>query len=293
MFLKSGLNLKQFFSYFCLFLSLILFSDLYLNRTIALLLSGAMISYVLWVIYQFIVNGFYLLLASDEIDGRKYQVRDFIVPLRLKNSYREIVSIGVSGYASRIALFIGDKKEYPYFDVIRALTENLSLNRILILGGGGCSMAKHFRNDKQNISIDAIEYNTTMINWAKKYFLNDDDKVNLIFGNGLKFTNYVANSYDLIIVDMFNDSQLNRGIIRESFIKNIKKNLTKNGKFIVNLGFVLQFEEVLKSWQKFFPIYVYLSRTNLLISNIKIDSFQFSSPHRFLMKIPQLNNYQK
>lgn len=293
MYLKNGLNLKQFFSHFCLFLSLILFSDLYLNRSIALIFIGIFISYIVWVFYQIITDGFFILLAKSNIEGQTHHVRYFIKPCDLKKSFREISPINGSGCSSRSLLFQKDKNEILYIDIVKFLTQNLFFKKVLILGGAGCSLAEYFINNKKSRKIDVIEYNSTMIGWAKKYFLKGDDNINLIFGDGLKFLNFVSSSYDLIIIDMFNDYKFNEGIIRESFIKDVKKNLGKNGSFIINLGFAVHFEEVVKKWQKFFPLNIYLSRANLIISNLKFTSFEFNSPHRFLFEMPQSSEKSK
>lgn len=293
MFLKNGLNLKQFFSHFCLFLSLILFSDIYFNRSIALIFLGIFISYIVWVFYQIITDGFFILLAKSNIEGKIYHVRYFLKPLDLKKSFREISPIDSSGCSSRSLLFKNEKKEILYLDIVKFLTKNLFFKKVLILGGAGCSLAEYFINNKKSQKIDVIEYNSTMIAWAKKYFLNEDNNINLIFGDGLKFLNFVAGSYDLIIIDMFNDYKFNKGVIRESFIEDVKKTLNKDGAFIINLGFAVHFEEVVKKWQKFFPLYIYLSRANLIVSNLKFTSFEFDSPHRFLLEIPQSSGKSK
>lgn len=287
MYLKNGLNLKQFFTRFCLFLSLILFSDIYFNRSIALIFVGIFISYIAWVAHQLIIDGFYILLATSNIEGKIYHVRSFIKPRDLKKSYREISPINSSGCSSRSPLFKKDKKEILYLDILEFLTKNLFFEKILILGGAGCSLAEYFINNKKSRKVDVIECNSTMIAWAKKYYLKEDNNINLILGDGLKFHNFVAGPYDLIIVDMFNDYKFNRGIMRDSFIKNIKNTLVKDGVFIINLGLAVQFEEVVKKWQKFSPLYIYLSRANLIISNLKFDAFEFNSPHRFLLEIPR------
>lgn len=205
----------------------------------------------------------------------------------MKKSYREIFSANTSGCSSRSPLFKKDKKEILYLDILKFLTKNLFFKKILILGGAGCSLAEYFINNKKSREVDVIECNSIMVTWAKKYFLKENGNINLIHGDGLKFLNYVDGSYDLIIIDMFNSYKFNKDIIGKSFIKDIKNILGEDGVFIINLGFAVQFEEVVKKWQKFFPLYIYLSRANLIISNLKFDAFEFNSPHRFLLEIPQ------
>lgn len=173
-------------------------------------------------------------------------------------------------------------------EIIRDLTQSLSLKKILILGGAGCSLASFFAKQKSIQNVDVIEYNPIMIELANKYFLKKNEKINLIHGNGLNYTKYCADIYDLVIIDMFDGPILKKGVINESFIRKVKKSITESGFFIMNLGYSKEINSVIKTWQNFFSLYIYLSHSNFLISNIKCGSFKFNSSHRFLFEIPQL-----
>jgi predicted O-methyltransferase YrrM len=248
---------------------------------------GVAFTYLFSLIYHLVDNGFYILLTKTEIDGKIHHLRDYILPKKIKKSYREIAQVDKPGCSSRSPIFSKKKKEVFYLDIVRLLTEELSFNSILLLGGGGCSLASYFANNKKIKKIDVIEYNSTMIKWAKKYFLKDNEQVRLILGDGLKFSKLINDHYDLIIIDMFNDFKFNKNINNQAFIKDVQNTLGKDGVFIINLGFALGLEEVIGSWRRSFPLYVYLSKSNLLLSNVKFNSFKFDSPHRFLFKIPQ------
>ncbi len=293
MYLKNGLNLKEFFTFFCILLSLILFADLYFSHSIALILIGILIFYLARIAYQIFTEGFFLLLDKRNIDGNIYHVRNFIYPRDLNKSFREISQPGTSGFSSRSPLFNKNSKQYFFLDIVKYLTANLSSQKILLLGGAGCSLASYFVENKIGKKVDVIEYNPTMIEWAKKYFLKDDSEINLIQGDGLKFPKLVNGSYDLIIIDMFDGYNFNKGVVDRAFIKDIQGALNKNGIFILNLGLALQFESIVKKWQEFFTLHTYISKANLLISNIKLDSFESNSPNRFLLTIPQLSPKSK
>lgn len=288
MYLKNGLNLKELFTFFCIFLSIILFADLYFSRSIAMIFIGILIFYLVRIAYQIFTEGFFILLDKRNVGGNIYQVRNYIYPRNLHKSFREISPINTMGCSSRSPLYRKSKQEIIYLDIIKYFIKSLYFKKILILGGAGCSLANYFVENRKSKKIDVIEYNSTMIEWAEKYFLKDDSGINLIQGDGLKFPKLVSGSYDLIIIDMFDGYKFNKGVVDRVFIRDVQDTLNENGIFIINLGSALQFEKVIKKWQEFFPLHIYLSRTNLLMSNVKIDSFKFNSPHRFLLTIPQL-----
>jgi|GEM_PF-3367212 len=293
MYLKNGLNLKGFFIFFCILLSLILFADLYLSRSIALIFIGILICYLVRIVCQIFTEGFFILLDKRNIDGNIYHVRDFIYPRSLKKSFREISQPESQGFISRSPLLSGGSKEVFFLQIMRDLTASLFLQQILLLGGAGCSLASYFVENKIGKKVDVIEYNPTMIEWAKKYFLKNSRGINLMQGDGLKFSKLVDGPYDLIIIDMFDAYELNKGVVDRAFIKDIQSALNKNGKFILNLGFALQFESIVKKWQEFFTLHIYISGANLLISNIKLDSFAPNSRSRFLLTIPRLSAKSK
>ena len=287
MYLKNGLNLKEFLSFFCILLALILFADLYLSRSMALIFIGILIFYLARITYQIFTEGFFVLLDKRKIDEDIYQVRNFIYPRDLNKSFREIYLPKIQGCVSRSPLLSGSSKEIFFLQIMKDLTANLFLQKILLLGGAGCSLASYFVENKISKKVDVIEYNPTMIEWAKKYFLKDSREINIIQGDGLKFSKLVSGSYDLIIIDMFDAHKINKGVVNRAFIKDIQSALNENGTFILNLGFALQFENIVKKWQEFFTLHLYTSGANWFISNVKLDSFAPNSRNRFLLTIPQ------
>lgn len=103
------------------------------------------------------------------------------------------------------------------------LNKNINKNnRICIIGAGGCSLPMHILNtikNKERIVIDAIEPNSIVLDIAKEFFstkftVPEDEFVNadniliphLMDGNTFIF--YTKNLYEIIVVDAFENCEV-------------------------------------------------------------------------------------
>ena len=105
--------------------------------------------------------------------------------------------------------------------------------KILILGLGGGTLAKLLRKKYPESTITGIEIDSLMIELGKKYLNLDDFNTEIIIKDVRKMK-FKKNSFDLIIVDMYQGDNFPREFESEKFIESIKKALTKNGTIIIN-----------------------------------------------------------
>ena len=110
------------------------------------------------------------------------------------------------------------------------------MNAILVLGVAGGSVIKTLTSDfKFAKSIVGVELDAQIIEIANSYF--DLDKVTnfkCIIDDAEHFVSTNKNSYDLIIIDIFKDTEMPEFLFQENFINNVKELLQKNGYIIFN-----------------------------------------------------------
>ena len=111
-----------------------------------------------------------------------------------------------------------------------------SLESILILGVAGGSVIKTLVNEiKYKGKITGIEIDSETINLANKYFgLDKIENLQIIIADAEKFITETKETYDFIIIDIFEDNIMPDFLFENTFISNILKILNTNGFVIFN-----------------------------------------------------------
>jgi len=123
--------------------------------------------------------------------------------------------------------------------ILKIGLKNIDLNpckNILILGLGGGSVVKTLREDfnYQN-SITAIDIDPVIISIAKKEFdISEDQKLEILCADALEFMAKNNKEFDLIIIDLFVDTEMPDSFFSESFWNNITKSTGQNGSVLFN-----------------------------------------------------------
>lgn len=134
---------------------------------------------------------------------------------------------------------------YSYGSLQKVLKKGLSeigiheikkMNSILILGVAGGSVVKTlvedfgFRNNITGVELDA-----EIIEIAHTHFnLDKFSNFNCIIDDAEQFVAVSKNSYDLILIDIFKDSEMPMFLFETNFINNIKKILESKGYILFN-----------------------------------------------------------
>ena len=110
------------------------------------------------------------------------------------------------------------------------------LENILVLGVAGGSVIQTLRNDfKVNAKITGVEIDPDVIELANRYFkLNSMSNLELIIADAFEFVTTTNTTYDLIIIDIFNDTTMPEELFEDYFWKNIHNQLTNNGLCLFN-----------------------------------------------------------
>ncbi len=142
---------------------------------------------------------------------------------------------------------------YSFGSLQRALKKGLkyigferikSFNHILILGVAGGSVIETLKKDiKLKGKITGVEIDAVVVEIANTYFgLNEYKNVEIVIDDAFEFVLKAKEKYDLIIIDVFQDTKMPNFLFEDFFINRINFLLNING-FILFNTMVLSFEE--------------------------------------------------
>lgn len=124
--------------------------------------------------------------------------------------------------------------DYTKF-MIGSLLFNPSPNQILILGLGIGSIPIALSRILPNSQIDIVEIDNRLPEIAEKYFeFNKTDRMNIYIEDGYQFLMNTKKKYDMIFMDIFDETYIPKIFLTEQFIQRTKDSLTENGIFIMN-----------------------------------------------------------
>ncbi|MBJ7882091.1 spermidine synthase [Gelidibacter salicanalis] len=148
------------------------------------------------------------------------------------------------------------------------------VNSVLLLGLGGGSVVETLRNDFSYLkTITAVDIDPTVIDLAKNEFnLKEDDQLQIICEDAFLFMQVHKNQYDLIIVDLFIDTEVPKAFLSLPFWKQIVDASTSNGVILFNASLektksnaLNEVIEFLKSHKYHTDVFEKVNNTNTLI----------------------------
>jgi len=111
-----------------------------------------------------------------------------------------------------------------------------TVERVLMLGMGGGSIASHLNALEPNVQIHIVELRQAVIDIAYEYFhLPKDPEIEVIQEDALIFIEEALSQYDVIIVDIFDESGLPEPFTTADFQQNLLNNLKPSGLILFNL----------------------------------------------------------
>lgn len=124
-------------------------------------------------------------------------------------------------------------------------TTILEMKSVLLLGVAGGSAIKTLIEDiGYKGSITGVEIDAEVIKIANTYFgLNQYKNVTIIIDDAQKYIEEHDVKYNLIIIDIFEDSNMPDFLFEEKFINNIKKSLELNGYILFNFMILNDYEK--------------------------------------------------
>ncbi len=134
---------------------------------------------------------------------------------------------------------------YSYGSLQRVLRKGLksigyqkimSMQHILVLGVAGGSVIKTLTNEiNYKNKITGVEIDPDVIEIANKYFhLNQIKNLNIIIDDAFEYVLKTKNKYDLIIIDIFQDTKMPNFLFEEFFCNRIGFLLNSKGYILFN-----------------------------------------------------------
>ena len=135
-------------------------------------------------------------------------------------------------------IMITEKDEFIYHEMISnvPMAVNPDIKKVLIIGGGDGGTAREVCRFKTVEQVDMVEIDERVVRLCQKYFpqtacaLDNDPRINLIFGDGLKFVQDAPEgAYDLILVDSTDPLGPGEGLFTTEFYRNCYRALNDKG----------------------------------------------------------------
>lgn len=110
------------------------------------------------------------------------------------------------------------------------------MNHILVLGVAGGSVIKTLVNEAGYTNrITGVEIDANVISIAKKYFeLDVISNLEIVLDDAFEFVLKTKDKYDLIIIDIFQDTKMPNFLFEAFFVNRILELLNINGIFLFN-----------------------------------------------------------
>ncbi len=173
------------------------------------------------------------------------QLVSFIYPLKVKTIQSDRSGALEVTLVNGKLVIDSENANYSYGSLQRVLKKGLSyigkqklkqLNSILILGVAGGSVIKTLREDfKLEAKITGVEIDPDVIELANTHFqLYKTPNLELITEDAFKYIKSTNHTYDLIIIDIFNDTQMPHELFEIWFWNLISNQLNSKGICLFN-----------------------------------------------------------
>ena len=131
-----------------------------------------------------------------------------------------------------------DDLVYDYLKYFRLDNHvNKGFKKTLMIGGAACSYPKELIEQYEDVTVDIVEIDKTLIDIAHEHFrLPESDRLNYFYEDGRTFLNRNEDLYDIIYIDAFNSLfSVPFQLTTVEAIQLMKKSLHKDGAVLVNL----------------------------------------------------------
>jgi len=173
------------------------------------------------------------------------KIASYIYPIKIKKVPSERSGTLEITLVNGKLVIDSENANYSYGSLQKVLKKGLlsigserlqQLENILVLGVAGGSIIQTLRNDfKVNTKITGVEIDPDVIELANTYFkLNRISNLKLIIADAFEFLKTTNTTYDLIIIDIFNDSKMPKSLFDHIFWKRVHKSLKNNGLCLFN-----------------------------------------------------------
>ncbi|MCL6460935.1 MAG: fused MFS/spermidine synthase [Flavobacterium micromati] len=173
------------------------------------------------------------------------KIFSYLIPIKIYQAKSSVSKAIKVAWINGELVLDSENTNYSYGGLQRILRLGLnnigfdkivSMNHILVLGVAGGSVIKTLANEiKFQGKITGVEIDPEVIKIANTYFkLNAVENLEIIIDDAFEFVLKTKNSYDLIIVDIFEDMAMPNFLFQNFFIKRICFLLNEGGFILFN-----------------------------------------------------------
>jgi spermidine synthase len=114
----------------------------------------------------------------------------------------------------------------PYFN--QDFTPD-KLRRVAIIGLAGGTLARQYTAAYGPIPVDGVEIDPAIVDVGRKYFGMDESNLNVYLGDGRTFMRTTTQTYDVVMVDAFQQPYMPFQLTTLEFLREIKAHLSPTG----------------------------------------------------------------
>ncbi|MFC7046858.1 spermidine synthase [Halobacteriaceae archaeon GCM10025711] len=165
-----------------------------------------------------------------------------------------------------------------YFHLPLLFQDEIDVDRVLFIGGGGFSGPKRFVHEYPNATVDVVEIDPEVIDAAKEYFaVNESDRLRIHNEDGREFVENSDTKYDVIVLDAYRKDRVPFHLTTLEFMESLEAHLDEDGVMVANVisgesGPGSEFYRAeLKTMQAAFPqVYSFPTSDTPFLKNIEL-----------------------
>lgn len=125
---------------------------------------------------------------------------------------------------------------FDYNERFMELCRGLMPHKVLLIGGGACTLPKALLKEFPDLIIHIVELDGGLFDIAKRYFeFVPSPNTSLYVSDGREFLDSTSDIYDLIMIDAFSHATIPRSLQTAEAAKSIKKHLAPHGVLAMNI----------------------------------------------------------
>ncbi|MDX1586491.1 MAG: polyamine aminopropyltransferase [Balneolaceae bacterium] len=132
-------------------------------------------------------------------------------------------------------VMLSEKDEFVYHEMLShvGMFAHPNPERVLIIGGGDGGTAREVLRHPSVMEVDMVEIDETVVRASREFLPGvgdwENEKLNVLFEDGIKFVQDIDNPYDVIIIDGSDPVGPAEGLFKKDFIKACYDGLSDNG----------------------------------------------------------------
>ncbi len=148
------------------------------------------------------------------------------------------------GRSVQSGTYLGERRFELPFEYYRAFERAVctqdAVHDVLMLGGGACAYPRHALIAHADLRMDVVELDPSIIDLARRYFYLDEleeragERLSLVAGDALAYLATTNKAYDVIINDLFAQSEAVAAFAEDEGMELVKAHLRENGIYLVN-----------------------------------------------------------